>query len=51
MKKQQIKKINEIYQLGLSNGARGEKLLGTGGGEFTPFYATKEQHAGNPPAG
>jgi D-glycero-alpha-D-manno-heptose-7-phosphate kinase len=34
--------IEEIYQTGLDNGARGGKLLGAGGGGFVLFYCEKE---------
>jgi D-glycero-alpha-D-manno-heptose-7-phosphate kinase len=35
--------IDEIYQLGLKNGASGGKLLGAGGGGFMLFYCEKER--------
>jgi D-glycero-alpha-D-manno-heptose-7-phosphate kinase len=38
-------KIDEIYEVGLSNGAIGGKLLGAGGGGFILFYAPKSSHA------
>jgi D-glycero-alpha-D-manno-heptose-7-phosphate kinase len=34
--------IEEIYQTGLVNGARGGKLLGAGGGGFVLFYCEKK---------
>lgn len=34
--------IEELYQLGLKNGAAGGKLLGAGGGGFILFYCPKE---------
>jgi D-glycero-alpha-D-manno-heptose-7-phosphate kinase len=37
-------KIDEIYEIGLKNGALGGKLLGAGGGGFMLFYARKEMH-------
>lgn len=36
--------IDEIYELGIRNGALGGKLLGAGGGGFMLFYALKERH-------
>lgn len=38
-------KIDEIYQVGIKNGALGGKLLGAGGGGFMLFYAPKENQA------
>ena len=35
--------IEELYQLGLKNGATGGKLLGAGGGGFMLFYCPKEK--------
>lgn len=35
--------IDEIYRLGIRNGALGGKLLGAGGGGFMLFYAPKER--------
>lgn len=35
--------IDEIYKLGLKNGALGGKLLGAGGGGFLLFYCEKEK--------
>ena len=37
--------IDELYQLGLSNGARGGKLLGAGGGGFLLFYCDEKYQA------
>lgn len=37
-------KIDEIYTLGIQNGATGGKLLGAGGGGFFLFYAPQERH-------
>ena len=34
-------KIDEIYEVGIQNGALGGKLLGAGGGGFMLFYAPK----------
>ncbi|MHC1702328.1 MAG: GHMP kinase [Tenuifilaceae bacterium] len=34
--------IEELYQLGIKNGATGGKLLGAGGGGFMLFYCPKE---------
>jgi D-glycero-alpha-D-manno-heptose-7-phosphate kinase len=34
--------IDEIYELGISNGAQGAKLLGAGGGGFMLFYCFPE---------
>ena len=39
------KDIDEIYSLGIRNGALGGKLLGAGGGGFILFYAKKQYHA------
>ncbi|WP_202965142.1 GHMP family kinase ATP-binding protein [Candidatus Methanoplasma termitum] len=39
-------KIDEIYDLGLSNGAVGGKLLGAGGAGFMLFYAHEEDQTG-----
>ena len=36
--------IDEIYEVGKSNGALGGKLLGAGGGGFLLFYAKKKNH-------
>ena len=36
--------INELYELGMANGARGGKLVGAGGGGFLLFYAEKKYH-------
>lgn len=36
--------IDQIYELGLRNGALGGKLLGAGGGGFMLLYAPKERH-------
>ena len=36
--------IDEIYELGVHNGAVGGKLLGAGGGGFMLFYAPKDRH-------
>ena len=36
--------INEMYELGLRNGALGGKLLGAGGGGFLLFFAPPEMH-------
>lgn len=36
--------IDNIYRLGIENGALGGKLLGAGGGGFIVFYAEKEFH-------
>ena len=33
------KKINEIYNFAMNNGALGGKLIGAGGGGFLLFYA------------
>ena len=33
------KKINELYDLAMENGALGGKLVGAGGGGFLMFYA------------
>ena len=38
--------IDEIYRLGIQNGAIGGKLLGAGGGGFMLFYAPKDCHEG-----
>ena len=38
-------KIDDIYGLGIKNGALGGKLLGAGGGGFMLFYAQKERHS------
>ena len=38
--------IDEIYNLGIQNGALGGKLLGAGGGGFMLFYAPIERHEG-----
>lgn len=38
------KDIDEIYSLGIRNGALGGKLLGAGGGGFILFYAKKQFH-------
>lgn len=35
--------INDLYELGLRNGALGGKLLGAGGGGFLLFYCNKEK--------
>lgn len=37
--------IDEIYNLGVSNGAIGGKLLGAGGGGFMLFYAPADRHS------
>jgi D-glycero-alpha-D-manno-heptose-7-phosphate kinase len=37
--------IDDIYGLGIKNGALGGKLLGAGGGGFMLFYAQKERHS------
>lgn len=36
--------IDDIYDVGIKNGALGGKLLGAGGGGFMLFYAPKEAH-------
>lgn len=36
--------IDSLYQLGISNGAVGGKLLGAGGGGFILFYVPEEKH-------
>jgi D-glycero-alpha-D-manno-heptose-7-phosphate kinase len=36
--------IDEIYEIGMKNGAIGGKLLGAGGGGFMLFYAPTEKH-------
>lgn len=36
--------IDDIYSLGIQNGALGGKLLGAGGGGFMLFYAPKDRH-------
>ncbi len=36
--------INQIYNIGLQNGATGGKLLGAGGGGFMLFYCEKIKH-------
>ncbi len=36
--------IDDLYNLGLKNGASGGKLLGAGGGGFMLFYCEKEYH-------
>jgi D-glycero-alpha-D-manno-heptose-7-phosphate kinase len=36
-------KINELYELGIKNGAVGGKLVGAGGGGFLMFYAADRQ--------
>jgi D-glycero-alpha-D-manno-heptose-7-phosphate kinase len=38
-------RIDEMYNLGISNGALGGKLLGAGAGGFMMFMAEKENHA------
>jgi D-glycero-alpha-D-manno-heptose-7-phosphate kinase len=35
--------INDIYEIGIKNGALGGKLLGAGGGGFLLFYCEKER--------
>ena len=50
MKKQLSKKISsgridEMYELGIKNGAFGGKILGAGGGGFMLFYCPKEYQA------
>jgi D-glycero-alpha-D-manno-heptose-7-phosphate kinase len=35
--------INDLYELGIKNGALGGKLLGAGGGGFLIFYCEKEK--------
>ena len=37
-------KIDEMYNLGIKNGALGGKLLGAGGGGFILFYIKKNHH-------
>ena len=37
-------KIDEMYNLGIKNGALGGKLLGAGGGGFILFYVKKNHH-------
>jgi len=37
--------IDEIYNIGVSNGAIGGKLLGAGGGGFMLFYAPADKHS------
>ena len=37
--------IDDIYELGIKNGAIGGKLLGAGGGGFILFYAEQHHHA------
>ena len=37
-------KIDEIYDVGMKNGAMGGKLLGAGGGGFMLFFAPKSAH-------
>lgn len=39
-------RIDELYQLGLKNGAVGGKLLGAGGGGFMLFFVKPEQRQG-----
>ena len=34
--------IDEIYDIGMKNGARGGKLLGAGGGGFILFFCDRE---------
>ncbi len=38
-------KLDEIYEVGMKNGALGGKILGAGGGGFILFYAPPETHA------
>lgn len=38
-------KIDELYELGMSHGALGGKILGAGGGGFILFYCPKEKQA------
>jgi len=38
--------VEQLYQLGLKNGASGGKLLGAGGGGFILFYCPKELQQG-----
>lgn len=40
------REIDRMYELGLSLGAMGGKLLGAGGGGFLLFFAPPERHAG-----
>jgi len=37
--------LDEIYEIGIKNGALGGKLLGAGGGGFMLFYAPRKYHA------
>ena len=37
--------VEDLYQLGIKNGASGGKLLGAGGGGFILFYCPKERQA------
>ena len=38
--------IDQMYEIGIKNGALGGKLLGAGGGGFILFFAPPEAHAG-----
>jgi D-glycero-alpha-D-manno-heptose-7-phosphate kinase len=38
------REVNEIYDIGIRNGALGGKLLGAGGGGFMLFYAPRSRH-------
>lgn len=38
-------KIDELYELGMSHGALGGKILGAGGGGFILFYCPKEKQS------
>ena len=42
-KKMTSDKINELYEIGLNNGALGGKLIGAGGGGFLLFYCDKNK--------
>ena len=39
-----FKTIDDIYQLGINNGAGGGKVLGAGGGGFMLFYSEEKYH-------
>jgi D-glycero-alpha-D-manno-heptose-7-phosphate kinase len=39
-----LPEVDEIYEIGLRNGAIGGKLMGAGGGGFFYFLAPKEKH-------
>lgn len=36
--------LDEIYELGIKAGAKGGKILGSGGGGFMLFFAKPEDH-------